>query len=104
MIIYITAEGRAELRDPDEFRSFKIVVEGGLAPAALGPALAGLATLEPDGKTAWVGRDAVKRLRGADAPAAWGASFDKMIESVRRFGWVNDQTGTVRAHIERPQS
>lgn len=101
MIIVISAEGRAELREADEFRSFKIVVDAGLPPAALGGALAGMATLEPDGKTAWVARDAVKRLRGADAPAAWTASFDKMVESVRRFGWVNDQTGSVRAHIER---
>ncbi len=100
MIIYITAEGRADLRDADEFRSFKIVVDRGLAPAALAQALTGLATLETDVKTAWVDRDAVKRLRGADAPAAWSASFDKMIDSVRRFGWVNDQTGSVRAHIE----
>lgn len=100
MIIYITAQGRAELREPDEFRSFKIVVERELSPAALGGALTGLATLEPDGKTAWVARDAVKRLRGGDASAAWDASFDKMVDSVRRFGWVNDQTGAVRAHIE----
>lgn len=101
MIIFITAEGRAELREADEFRSFKIVADAGLPPAALGGALAGMATLEADGKTAWVARDAVKRLRGADAPAAWTASFDKMVESVRRFGWVNDETGSVRAHIER---
>ncbi len=96
MIIFITAEGRAELREADEFRSFKIVAEGPVTAATL----AGLGTLEPDGKTAWVARDAVKRLRGADAPAAWTAAFDKMIDSVRRFGWVNDQAGTVRAHIE----
>lgn len=101
MIIHITAQGSAELRDPDEFRSFKIVVDNGLAPAALGYALTGLATLEPDGKTAWVARDSVKRLRGAEASGTWSASFDKMIESVRRFGWVNDQTGTVRAHVEK---
>jgi hypothetical protein len=100
MIIYITAQGRAELREADEFRSFKIVVDTGLAPADLRRALAGFATLEPDGKTAWVGRDAVKRLHGANASSTWTASFDKMIESVRRFSWVNDQTGTVRAHIE----
>jgi len=96
MIIFITAGGRAELREPDEFRSFKIVVDGASGLAAL----AGLAAVEADGKTAWVTREAVRRLRGPDAPPAWGAAFDKMVESVRRFGWVNDQTDSVRAHIE----
>ena len=96
MIIFITADGRAELREPDEFKSFKIVAAGPSGVAALG----GIAAVEADGKTAWVVRDAVRRLRGPHPPAAWLASFDKMVESVRRFGWVNDQTDSVRAHIE----
>lgn len=100
MIIFITADGRAELREPDEFRSFKIVVGGASGFAALNTALAGIATVDADGKTAWVTREAVRRLRGPNPPAAWLASFDKMVESVRRFGWVNDQTDSVRAHIE----
>jgi len=97
MIIFVTADGRAELREPDEFRSFKIVIggESGLA------ALAGIATADAGGKTAWVAREAVRRLRGPEPPAEWVASFDKMVESVRRFGWVDDETGSVRAHIER---
>ena len=99
MIIAVTADGRAELREPDEFRSFKIVMDG-QALAALRGALAGIATVEPDGKTAWVACDAVKRLRGPDASTAWLTSFDKMIASVRRFGWANDADGTVRAHVE----
>lgn len=100
MIIVITAEGHAELREPDEFRGFKIAADAALSPAALGRALAGLASIEADGRTAWVKCRAVKRLRGPDAPPAWISAFDKMVESVRRFGWVDDETGSVRAHIE----
>jgi len=100
MIIFITADGRAELREPDEFRSFKIVAGGISAAAALGTALAGIAKVDADGKTAWVSREAVRRLRGPNPRPEWLASFDKMVESVRRFGWVDDQTDSVRAHIE----
>jgi hypothetical protein len=99
MIIYIAADSRAELRESDEFRSFKIVIGGASGLAAL----AGIATVDADGKTAWVSREAVRRLRGPDPPAAWLASFDKMVESVRRFGWVNDETDSVRAHLETAQ-
>lgn len=99
MIIRV-AQGRVDLQDADEFKSFKIVAAPGVSPAGLRDALAGIATVEADGKTAWVTRAAVRRLRGPTPPAEWLAAFDRMIESVRRFGWVNDTDDTVRAHIE----
>ncbi|MGH7089522.1 MAG: hypothetical protein ACREFQ_11545, partial [Stellaceae bacterium] len=62
-------------------------------------ALQGIATLEPDGKTAWIKAEALRNWAGRPQPAQWLMSFDKMVESVRRFGWVRED-GTVRAHIE----
>jgi hypothetical protein len=95
MIIHVTPQGAVELREPNDFKNFKIAA--GCPADALAGALKGLAALEPDGKTAWVSGTALKTL----APQApdWAASFDKMVESVKRFGWVRDD-GTVRAHIE----
>ncbi|HEX9463753.1 MAG TPA: hypothetical protein VGB82_14235 [Alphaproteobacteria bacterium] len=101
MIIAVTAHG-VELQAPDDFKSFKIVAAGDLSSGALQMALNGIATVDTDGKTAWVGRDAVKRLRGPSPAPDWAASFDRMVESVRRFGWVKDET--VRAHIETAPS
>ncbi len=95
MIIDVTPDGTVALRDADDFRSFKIVAS---SPRELG-SLAGLATVAADGKTAWVSQAAVLRLH-ASASDEWKASFAKMLDSVRRFGWVNDQDATVRAHIE----
>jgi hypothetical protein len=96
MIIHVTPEGAVELTERDDFKNFKIAVaKPGADAAFIARALQGLAALEPDGKTAWVKCDALRQ----NQPAAWVASFDKMVESVRRFGWVRDD-GTVRAHIE----
>ena len=101
MIIHVTAQGQVELREKDEFRSFKIVVERAEASADfIATALKGVATLEPDGKTAWVSQEALKHWQGHAQPAEWIASFDKMVASVRRFGWVRDEDATVRGHIE----
>jgi hypothetical protein len=97
MIIHLPPHGQPELREPQDFKNFKIVVAGAGTDAA--GALKGLATLEPDGKTAWVSQSALKNIGGRPQPADWCQSFDKMVESVRRFGWVRDD-GTVRAHIE----
>jgi hypothetical protein len=103
MIIQITPAGAAELRDPDDFKNFKIVVQRKDASADfIAGALKGVASLEPDGKTAWVSQQALRNWQGRAQAPAWTASFDKMVESVRRFGWVRDD-GTVRAHVEVAQ-
>ncbi|HUK58927.1 MAG TPA: hypothetical protein VLV50_06815 [Stellaceae bacterium] len=100
MIINVTEAGAAELLERDDFKNFKIAVApSAAAPAALARALQGIATLEPDGKTAWVKADALRTWQGRAQPTEWVTSFDKMVESVRRFGWVRED-GTVRAHIE----
>jgi len=96
MIIVVTEAGTVDLTEKDDFKNFKIAVaKKDAAPDFIAGALKGMAALEPDGKTAWVKSDALKRSQSAE----WIASFDKMVESVRRFGWVRDD-GTVRAHVE----
>ena len=101
MIIAITVKGEVELREPDDFKGFKVFVERpGASIADIAAALRSVATLDADGKSAWVSQDALRRWNGKPQAAEWVASFDKMIESVKRFGWVNDEHGTVRAHIE----
>jgi hypothetical protein len=100
MIIHVTPAGTAELREPGDFKNFKIAVERKDATGDfIAAALKGIAALEPDGKTAWVSQAALRHWQGRAQPPDWIASFDKMIESVRRFGWVRDD-GTVRAHVE----
>jgi hypothetical protein len=100
MIIHVTPQGTVELREPDDFKNFKIAVERKEAARDfIAGALQGVASLEPDGKTAWVSQQALRNWQGRAQAAEWVASFDKMVESVRRFGWVRDD-GTVRAHVE----
>ena len=101
MIIVVTASGPVELREPDNFRAFKILVErSDLSGPALAQRLEGIAKLSDDAKTAWVSQAAVRRISPMGSSAEWLASFDKMIGSVKKFGWVDDAAGTVRAHVE----
>lgn len=101
MIIHVAADGTVELKDADDFKNFKIVVaKSGATGDFIAGALKGVAAVEPDGKTAWVSQQALRSWQGKDQPSDWIASFDKMVELVRRFGWVRDQDQSVRAHIE----
>jgi len=99
MIIAVTSSGTVELRDAENFRAFKIIDETGGA-TVLADCLSGLATLTPDGQAAWVDPGELAVLAGADATEAWRASLAGMILAARRYGWVNEADGSVRAHIE----
>jgi len=101
MIIHIVSATEVELNDRENFKAFKVTLGNpGLSQTDIVSALSGIATVDADGKTAWVSAAALKNWQGEPQPAAWVASFDKMVESVKKYGWVNEADGTVRAHIE----
>ena len=102
MIIFITNSGDLDLREPDDFKNFKILLEARrhAGERRRSRAERRRATVDADGKTAWVSQAALKRWKGQAQSAAWVASFDKMIDSVKRFGWVDEAKATVRGHIE----
>jgi hypothetical protein len=103
MFITITRAGHIELRDAADFRAFKIVDRSGKGRVELAAALDGLATLTSDGTAAWVDASAVPKLLPVAPSAEWQTSFNSMLASARRFGWVDEATGAVRAHIERAE-
>ena len=102
MIIAITAAGTLELKEKDDFKGFKIVAEKpGATDVEIAEALDGVGALDAGHTHAWITQDAMKNWGGHLAPADWIASFDAMIEKVRKYGFVDEATGNVRAHIER---
>jgi hypothetical protein len=101
MIIAITAAGTLELREPDDFKGFKIAVEKpGMTDAEITAALKSIATPDGDGKHYWVTQAAMKNWNSNPQPADWSASFDAMLEKVKKYGYVDEATGNVKAHIE----
>jgi hypothetical protein len=102
MIIAITPSGQLELKEPNDFKGFKIAVEKpGMTDAEIAAALKGVATLDAESKNAWVSAEALKNLNGQRQPEEWIAAFDTMLEKVKPFGWLNEADGTVRGHLER---
>jgi hypothetical protein len=102
MIIAITAAGNLELKEPDDFKGFKIVAEKpGTTDAEIAAALEPIATPDGDGKHYWVTQTAMKNWNGTAQSAAWVAAFDAMLEKVKKYGYVDAATGNVKGHIER---
>jgi hypothetical protein len=89
-----------QLEDRDNFRAFKLVIEGDQSELdAMRGAIAGNAELA-DAGTAWIFEDALRRWPGVEQDAAWQQNFSAMIEKARPHGWIDDQRGAIRAHIE----
>ena len=100
MFIKVSADGRVALQERDDFRSFKLVIEG--SPATLEAArraLAGTAEL-PDQAIAWVYEAALRRRPEVAQDAAWQTNLGAMIEKARPHGWIDDQRKAIKAHIE----
>jgi hypothetical protein len=102
MIIAITPAGTLELKEADDFKGFKILVEKpGMTDAEITATLKSIATPDGDGKHYWVTQAAMKNWNGKAQPAEWSASFDAMLEKVKKYGYVDEATGNVKAHIEK---
>jgi hypothetical protein len=88
----------ARLVDPEDMTSFAVVVEGEAGPGAEALAAGGIVGL---GTHAWARTDALRRLAGPLATPAWEDSFAAMLAFARSRGWVDDELGAVRGHVER---
>ena len=100
MFLKLNAAGELAFEDRQNFRAFKLVVEGGRGRLdAVRTTLAGKAEL-PDVDTAWISQDALRRWPGVEHDAAWQQNFSAMIEKARPHGWIDDQRRAIKAHVE----
>jgi len=101
MIVELDLSGgaaRATLLEAGDFKAFKVVVRGDSASLAERSAAVGIARVD---EHAWVRVDALRELAGPAATPEWEASLQGMLEFARSKGWVDDELGAVRAHVER---
>ena len=100
MFLKFSAAGGLQFEDRDNFRAFKLVVEGSRDQIdRVRHAVVGKAEL-PDADTAWIFEDALRRWPGVEHDAAWQQNFSGMIEKARPHGWIDDQRKAIKAHIE----
>jgi hypothetical protein len=100
MFLKVSAAGDVSWEDRDNFRAFKLVVEGDRATLDdVRRAVTGKAEL-PDADTAWIFEDALRRWPDVAHDAAWQQNFSAMIEKARPHGWIDEARKAIKAHIE----
>jgi hypothetical protein len=96
VIVHYSQDGGLELREPSDFKTFKVVLE---KCNAVRPEISGV-TFVDDGN-ALVRIDLVPALRGAPQDASWRVGFDAMVKAAAKFGWIDEAASAIKAHVER---
>jgi hypothetical protein len=105
MFVKVSSDKSLALEDRDNFRAFKLVVEGD--PAKLDGVRAALANVAdlPDQDTAWIFEAALRRWPEVAQNVAWQQGLSAMIEKAKPHGWIDEQRKAIKAHVEwvKPQ-
>jgi hypothetical protein len=91
----------ARLLNPEDLSHFAVVLEGDEDP---GPQALAAGGVPGFGDHAWVRTDALRQLAGAAVTPEWAEGFAAMLDHARTRGWVDDEQGAVRGHVERRRS
>ncbi len=100
MFVKLAIDGKVTLEDRDNFRAFKLVVEG--TPARLEQArraLANVAELDNE-KDAWIYEQALRDRPEVANDATWLQNLGGMIEKAKPHGWIDEKKKAIKAHIE----
>jgi hypothetical protein len=100
MIVHVAVASGISLLNAEDTRRFKVRIA--CQPEQLPKGHEMLATIGrvEDANTAWIDVDALKyRLLAAPNPQ-WLSEIDAMVEAARPYGWISEDSRSVRAHIE----
>ena len=100
MFVKVFPDNHVAFEDVQNFRAFKVVIEG--SPTKLEDvrlALLDLAEL-PDCDTAWVSEAALRRWPEVAKNSEWQEALTGMIEKAKASGWVDEERAAIKAHIE----
>jgi predicted transcriptional regulator len=100
MFVKLSITGQVTLEDRDNFRAFKLVIEG--EPTRLDQAkraLANIAEIE-DQTHAWIFEQALRQRPEVSGDATWQANLGVMMEKAKPHGWIDEQKKAIKAHIE----
>jgi hypothetical protein len=100
MLFRMSLEHGLQLEDRDNFRAFKLVVDGRREDLErVRQALAGSIELA-DADTAWVFESTLRRWPEVAQDQGWQDALGAMIEKARPHGWIDDARKAIKAHVE----
>ena len=101
MIIRIVAQSRSvEIDDPRNFKAFSVRIEGRFDDPAAQAELLGRVAVRSDREHAWISEQALRDWPSLKAEPWWQDGLTNVIAAVRKFGWIDQDSRSIRAHID----
>ena len=97
MYILVKSDGGLMLQDCDHMRAFAIVLEALDAPVRR---LAEIGSRAEDNESYWLDASAVCELSGRKHDQQWVEDFHAMLASAAPYGFYDEATDKVKAHVE----
>jgi hypothetical protein len=97
MYILVKSDGDLMLQDCDNMRAFAIVLEVSNAPVTR---LAEIGSADEDNRNYWLDADAVMELSGRKHDQQWVREFRAMLTGAAPYGFFDEVTNKVKAHVE----
>ena len=101
MIRMIAAQRSIEIDEPQNFKAFSVRIEGRFDDPAGEAELLGRIAVRHDREHAWISEQALRDWPQLKSEAWWQDGLTKMIAAVQKFGWIDNSSHSIRAHIER---
>jgi hypothetical protein len=100
MLIRITPDKQIQIEEPDNFKGFKVVsAYSKSAKDQISLALQGIGELLDD-EHALINAQAFSQHLKRDQDSLWMSQFTSMIESAKKYGWINENPLRIKAHIQ----
>jgi hypothetical protein len=103
MFLNLSVDDFVSLRQANDFKSFKLIIEGG--PKSLEKVRAVMSSFAEiiDDKNAWISEIYLRQMPEVRSDEDWQRSLSVMIELAKPYGWVDKERKAIKAHIEWPE-
>jgi len=101
VIIRLIAKNRSiKIDNPTNFKAFSVRREATLGLVAQDELLGRIA-VKYDLEHAWISEQALRDRSSLKSEAWWQDGLTGMIAAERKFGWIDNESRSIRAHVER---
>jgi hypothetical protein len=104
MFLNLSVDDFVSLRQASDFKSFKLIIEGGPKSLEKVRAVMSSAAEIIDDKNAWISEIYLRQMPEVRSDGDWQRSLSAMIELAKPYGWVDKERKAIKAHIEWPEN
>ncbi|MFT5259017.1 MAG: hypothetical protein ACI9J2_001989 [Saprospiraceae bacterium] len=101
MFIQINANGVLSLEEKDQMKSFSVVELKDASEAELAESALSAIAFAAEDDHYWIDAQAVIELSSESETSQWAVGFWEMLAAVEPYGYFDQETNRVKAHVER---